>query len=142
MNQTQTYPLRQQANFAELVLDDRVHGSLYTSPSVFLEEMDRIFHNGWVYAGHESEIPQPGDYVARRIGRQPLILTRDKLGEMHLLYDRCPHRGNRLCPAERGKADHFICNYHGWVFDGRGEFVSMPSPQSFPEKIAHRRKSP
>ena len=60
MNQVQTYPLRQQADFADLVREDRVHGSLYTSPSVFQDEMDRIFHNGWVYAGHESEIPQPG----------------------------------------------------------------------------------
>lgn len=119
--------------YAALVHEDRVHGSLYTNPLVFADEMQRIFHEGWVYVGHESEVPEAGDYVARRIGRQPMILSRDGSGQLQLLYDRCTHRGNRICPSERGKASQFVCRYHGWVFDTRGTLVSMPAPQGFPE---------
>lgn len=144
MNEASTHTLHPLIRYEQLIRDDRVHGSLYTDAAIFEQEMDRIFHGGWVYAGHESEVPKPGDYVARKLGRQSLIFTRDKAGQIHLLFDRCPHRGNRLCPADRGQAHHFICNYHGWVFDSAGEFISMPSPGSFPascpkEELSMRR---
>ena len=48
-----------------LVQEDRIHASLYTDPAIFAEELDRIFHAGWVFVGHESEVPRPGDYVTR-----------------------------------------------------------------------------
>ncbi len=123
--------MKMTTNYAALVQHDRVHGSLYGSVNVFDDEMQRIFHEGWVYVAHESEVPRPGDYLARRIGRQPMMLTRDAQGGLHLLHDRCPHRGNKICPSGRGHAEHFVCSYHGWAFDSRGQFVSMPAAASF-----------
>jgi hypothetical protein len=38
--------------------------------------MDRIFHRGWVFVGHDTEIPRPGDFVTRRIGTQPTLMVR------------------------------------------------------------------
>ena len=61
-----------------------------------------IFHQGWVYVGHASEIPQPGDYRLARIGQQSVIMTRDEAGKVHLLMNRCTHRANAVCQAERG----------------------------------------
>ena len=55
-----------------LVQDDRVHASLYTDPRIFADEMERIFHRGWVFIGHESEIPRAGDFVTRPLGTQPV----------------------------------------------------------------------
>ncbi len=52
-------------NYDALVEDERVHGRVYTDPAIFEEEMDKIFSRGWVYVGHASEIPKPGDYGAR-----------------------------------------------------------------------------
>ncbi len=49
-------------SYNELVEDDRVHGRVYTDPAIFEEEMDKIFSRGWVYVGHASEIPRPGDF--------------------------------------------------------------------------------
>ena len=52
-------------DYKHLVQEDRIHASLYTDPAIFAEELDRIFHAGWVFVGHESEVPRPGDYVTR-----------------------------------------------------------------------------
>jgi phenylpropionate dioxygenase-like ring-hydroxylating dioxygenase large terminal subunit len=43
-------------------------GRLYYDPAMFDEEMKKIWHRHWVYVGHESEVPQPGDYLTRQIG--------------------------------------------------------------------------
>src|SRR5437762_14055396 len=72
-------------DYQAAVLTDRVHGSLYVDPRVFADEMTRIFVRGWVFVGHESEVPEPGDWVTRRIGGQPVILARDREGQIHVL---------------------------------------------------------
>jgi phenylpropionate dioxygenase-like ring-hydroxylating dioxygenase large terminal subunit len=47
-------------DYKTLVQDDRIHASLYTDPEVFADEMERIFHRGWVFVGHESSSPPAG----------------------------------------------------------------------------------
>lgn len=51
--------------YDELIQARRIHGSLYTDPRIFAEEIDRIWSRGWVFVGHDSETPRPGDYVTR-----------------------------------------------------------------------------
>ena len=75
---------------------------------------------------HESEVPQPGDYVTRQIGMQPVIVSRDDAGKVHLLLNRCTHRGNTICQSERGNSHAFRCAYHGWTFNSRGDLVGVP----------------
>ena len=48
---------------------------MYLLPELFEEELGKIFHRGWVYVGHASEAPQPGDYRSTWIGRQSVIMT-------------------------------------------------------------------
>jgi phenylpropionate dioxygenase-like ring-hydroxylating dioxygenase large terminal subunit len=105
----------------DLIRPDRVHGSLYTDPAIFEWEMENIWHRVWVYVGHESEIAKPNDFIVKTIGRQPVIMTRDRDGQVHLLLNRCTHRGNQVCSAEKGSARSFTCPYHSWTFanDGR-----------------------
>ena len=110
----------------ELIEADRVHGSLYTDPGVFQAELERIWYRTWVFVGHASEVPEPGDYVLKSIGSQPVIMTRDKAGEIHLLLNRCTHRGNLVCEAERGNANAFRCPYHGWTFSNTGQLLGYP----------------
>ena len=102
-------------DYAALVRDDRVHVSLYTDPRIFADEMERIFHRGWVFVGHESEIAAPGDFVTRPLGEQPVILVRSTDGETAVLLNRCAHRGTLVCPLERGHTRVFACPYHGWT---------------------------
>lgn len=113
-------------DYAKLIEPTRIHGSLYHDSGVFQDEMDRIWHRGWVYVGHASEVRAPGDYCRKMIGMQPIIMTRDKAGEIHLLMNRCSHRGNRLCDEETGNSHTFHCPYHGWTFDNRGALIAVP----------------
>lgn len=115
------------SNIADLIRDTTVHSQLYTDPAIFDREMDLIFGQGWVYVGHESEIPARGDYVRRTMGLEPVILTRSSEG-IHVLANRCSHRGNLICQLERGNRRAFACQYHGWVFDQKGNLVDIPFP--------------
>jgi len=112
-------------NYDSLVKDDRVHGRVYTDPAIFEEEMDKIFSRGWVYVGHASEIPRPGDFRCTDIGRQSVIMVRDDDGQVRLLMNRCTHRANAVCQVERGNARMFRCAYHGWTFRNNGELASV-----------------
>jgi len=118
-------------DYKALVQDDRIHASLYTDPRVFEDEMERIFHRGWVFVGHASEVPEPGDYVTRRLGREPVIMVRGKDGAVEVLVNRCMHRGTLVCAAERGSARTFACPYHGWTYDLDGALLGVPYPGGY-----------
>ncbi len=109
-----------------LVEHDRVHGSVYTDPHIHQLELERIWRRGWVFVGHESEVPHANDFVMKSIGPEPLIMTRGKDGEIHLLFNRCSHRGNTICEAARGNAGTFTCQYHGWKFANTGQLLGYP----------------
>lgn len=113
---------------ASLVRDDRVHRSVYTDPAIFALEMERIYGRAWVYVGHDSQIPNPGDYLTLMIAGQPVVMSRHTDGKVHVLFNRCGHRGARVCVEPQGNADIFRCAYHGWTFntDGTLDAVSMP----------------
>lgn len=112
-------------DYDALIKDDQVHGRLYYDPAIFEEELEKIWYREWIFIGHESEIPQPGDYVTRRIARQPIIISRAEDGRMYVLLNRCPHRGNQVCQKERGNARAFRCTYHGWTFNIRGDLLGV-----------------
>lgn len=112
-------------NYDALVRSDRVHGRVYTEPAIFDEEMDKIFSRGWVYVGHASEIPHPGDFRCTDIGRQSVIMVRGEDRQVRLLMNRCTHRANAVCQVERGNASIFRCAYHGWTFRNNGELASI-----------------
>jgi nitrite reductase/ring-hydroxylating ferredoxin subunit len=118
-------------DFAPLVESGRISGSLYTAPEIFERELDRIWSRDWVYIGHESEVASPGDYVRRTIGRQPVVMTRDRAGDLHVLYNRCRHRANLVCHADQGNSKNLRCPYHGWTYDISGELVGVPYPEAY-----------
>jgi phenylpropionate dioxygenase-like ring-hydroxylating dioxygenase large terminal subunit len=126
-------------DYKALVQDDRIHASLYTDPRIFAAEMDRIFYAGWVFVGHDSEIPRAGDFVTRPLGREPVIMVRGKDGGVAVLINRCMHRGTMLCPADRGSVRTFACPYHGWTYDLTGDLLGVPYPGGAPsfDKSAH-----
>ncbi len=117
--------------YEQLIRRDRVSGRLYVDPVIFEHEMEQIHHRGWVFVGHESEVAQPGEFVTRRLGRQPVVLTRHTDGSVHLFANRCPHRGATVCAVERGQARYLRCPYHGWTFDTAGTLVALPGEDGF-----------
>jgi phenylpropionate dioxygenase-like ring-hydroxylating dioxygenase large terminal subunit len=133
-------------NYDELVEDDRVHGRVYTDPTIFEEEMDKIFARGWVYVGHASEIPRAGDFRVTDIGQQSVIMVRGDDGEVRLLMNRCVHRANAVCQVERGNAKTFRCAYHGWTYRNNGDLAAVTYADryeaSFREEDHGLRKAP
>ena len=89
-------------DLARYVEHDRVHRSLYSDPAIFDLEMDRIFETVWLYCGHESQVPKPGDYWTVQLGRQPMLMVRHGDGKIHVLYNRCAHRGAMMCGNRHG----------------------------------------
>lgn len=118
-----------------LVESDRVHSRVYTDAAIFADEMARIFHRGWVFVGHTSEVPNPGDFRLKRIGLQPVIMARDQTGQVHLLLNRCRHRGATVCAHERGNARSFRCAYHGWTYKLDGTLSGVPYPDAYDESF-------
>jgi phenylpropionate dioxygenase-like ring-hydroxylating dioxygenase large terminal subunit len=116
---------RAKIDYDALVKEDRVHGRAYTDPDIFEEELNKIFYRGWIYVGHASEIPQPGDFRVTTIGRQSVIMVRADDGQIQLLMNRCAHRANSVCQVERGNAKMFRCAYHGWTYRNNGELASV-----------------
>jgi phenylpropionate dioxygenase-like ring-hydroxylating dioxygenase large terminal subunit len=114
------------SRYDQLIRPDRVHGSMYTDPQIFGEELRKIWYRTWVFVGHESEVPNPNDYVRKKLGLQDVIMTRDAAGKIHLLLNRCAHRGNQVCDDSRGNSSSFRCPYHGWTFRNTGELLGYP----------------
>ena len=122
-------------HFRNLVQTDRVHRSVYTDPQIFEIEMEKIFGRTWVFVGHESLVPNFGDYYCTTLGRQPIVLSRDEAGKLHVLYNRCGHRGAKVLSKERGNQRIFTCMYHGWGFRPDGKLAGVPMRGDFPEGV-------
>jgi phenylpropionate dioxygenase-like ring-hydroxylating dioxygenase large terminal subunit len=121
------------SRFGHYVRDGRVHSAIYTDPAIFEAEMERIFHRTWLYVGHESEVPKPGDFKLRQMGRQPVILVRGASGRVNVLMNRCRHRGALVAERECGPAKYFKCWWHGWVYNNDGELVEIPRADAYPD---------
>ena len=111
---------------AMLIQPDRVHRSVYADPAIFELEMERIFGRAWLVLGHESQVPQAGDYFTTRMGREPVIVVRRDDGEIGVLVNRCAHRGATVCAEGRGNTERFVCPYHGWSYDRGGVLRAVP----------------
>jgi phenylpropionate dioxygenase-like ring-hydroxylating dioxygenase large terminal subunit len=115
----------------DVVQQGRVHRSVYTDPAIFDVEMRKVFGGTWVYLAHESQLPEPNDFVAVTLGLRPVLLARDRHGELHGLLNRCTHRGATICREERGNARAFTCPYHAWSYSNTGRLVGVPWPQGY-----------
>ena len=111
---------------AALVEPARVHRSLYTDPKIFDLEMERIWRKSWVYVGHASQVKNPGEYITTTIGKEPIVLVRDKENAIHVLYNRCGHKGAVVAVKPCGKNSVFRCPYHGWTYKLDGTLQMTP----------------
>lgn len=117
-----------------MVREDRVHRAIYVDPAVFEAEMVKVFGKVWFYVGHDSIVPNPGDYYTTEVARQPLVLTRDNDGKIYVLYNRCGHRGAKVLVERQGHARTFTCMYHGWAYRPSGDLAGLPMRNDFPVK--------
>ena len=79
----------------------------------------------WLYVAHESEIPQPGDFKSLTLAQKAVIVVRGEDGCVRVLFNTCRHRKVAVCHEARGNAKHFVCTYHGWVYDTKGSLIGL-----------------
>jgi phenylpropionate dioxygenase-like ring-hydroxylating dioxygenase large terminal subunit len=93
-----------------------------------------LFHDNWLYVGHESEVREPGDYKTTFAGVQPVIVARGADdGEIRVLLNRCRHRGSAVCHDDTGNANYFRCPYHGWTYRNSGELRGITYDDAYPD---------
>jgi salicylate 5-hydroxylase large subunit len=100
---------------------------IYTDEALYRKELDRFFYKGhWCYVGLEAEIPKPGDFIRTVVGERSVIVTRGHNGDVHVVENRCAHRGVRFCRDRRGNAKVLSCPYHQWVYNLNGTLRGVP----------------
>jgi p-cumate 2,3-dioxygenase subunit alpha len=109
----------------------RVHRSAMTSEEVLALERERIFERCWLYVGHESELPRPGDYRRRTVVGRPLFIVRGRDERIRVFHNTCTHRGAMICRRDEGRAEQFQCFYHAWTFNNRGELIGVPDEAGY-----------
>src|SRR3954465_4434347 len=101
----------------------------FTDPDLFELEMKYIFEGNWIYLAHESQLPNNNDYLTTYIGRQPIVISRDKEGELHALINACSHKGAMLCRRKKDNRGTFTCPFHGWTFRNNGKLLKVKDPR-------------
>jgi benzoate/toluate 1,2-dioxygenase alpha subunit len=116
-------------DFASYLIDDKENGiyradrKVFTDPEIYELEMKYIFEKNWMYLCHESQIKEKGDFFTTHMGRQPVIITRDKNGEIHGFINACTHRGAQLVNTAGGNKRSFTCPFHMWSFSMDGTLM-------------------
>jgi anthranilate 1,2-dioxygenase large subunit len=100
---------------------------VYTSHAVYDREVERIFHGRtWNFVALEAELPNTGDYKRSFVGPTPVVVARAEDGSVNVFENRCAHRGAEFCRHSQGNAKEFVCPYHQWSYDLKGNLQGVP----------------
>lgn len=125
-------PKDQDFDYGALVEPDRVHKAVYADEAVYEAELRNIFYKKWIYIGHVSQVPNVGDYWTTWVGKERMIMVRGDNDKVHVLYNRCPHRGTLICNNHKGNTNKtFRCPYHAWQFNLNGSLKSVPMKNGY-----------
>jgi len=103
----------------------QVDRAAFTDAEMFELELKYVFERNWVYVAHESQVAKPHDFLTTKIGRVPVIITRDKGGDIRGMINACAHRGARVCREKAGNKKTFTCSFHGWTYSSAGDVLDV-----------------
>jgi len=112
---------------------------VYTDPDVFELEMERVFGRCWLFLAHDSQIPNEQDYLTTYMGRDPIIVVRQKDGSAKAFLNACRHRAMRVCKEDFGNSRIFRCQYHGWTYGADGRLIGMPFREQYDDVLDKER---
>jgi len=105
----------------------RIPDWVYTDQTIYEREVDKIFHGPtWNFVALECELPKPGDFVRSNVGPTPVVVSRATDGSIHVFENRCAHRAAEFCRELSGNVSEFVCPYHQWSYDLKGNLAGVP----------------
>lgn len=105
-------------------------GSIYVDEAVFGAEQERIFEQRWFCAIRSADSDKAGAWRTVQVGRESVLISRTRRGQIRAFYNICRHRGVKLCMEEQGEAArNFQCPYHAWTYDFEGKLIAAPPDQ-------------
>jgi len=125
-------PSRSDRSIRSLVDLERglVSREIYVNEDIYRQEQEQVFARAWLFVGHESLVPNPGDYFQSRMGEEHVLLVRDRQQRIHVFLNTCRHRGMKVCRYDDGNTLLFTCPFHGWSYDTDGRLVGVPNFQT------------
>jgi apoptosis-inducing factor 3 len=105
----------------------RIPDWVYTDQTIYEREVEKIFHGRtWNYVALECEVPNAGDFIRSHVGPTPVVVSRAEDGTIAVFENRCAHRGAEFCRELSGNAKEFVCPYHQWSYDLKGNLAGVP----------------
>jgi apoptosis-inducing factor 3 len=105
----------------------RIPDWVYTDQTIYEREVAKIFHGPtWNFVALECELPKPGDFVRSNVGPTPVVVSRATDGSIHVFENRCAHRAAEFCRELSGNVSEFVCPYHQWSYDLKGNLAGVP----------------
>ncbi len=101
----------------------------YHDPAIWEHEKSAIFARSWYYAGHVSQLSEPGCFLTVKIHEQNVFVARTRQGDLKAFYNVCPHRGHELVSGT-GRKNVITCPYHAWAFDFDGTLKSARNTET------------
>ncbi|MBL1087067.1 aromatic ring-hydroxylating dioxygenase subunit alpha [Streptomyces actinomycinicus] len=109
-------------------------GHYYTDPEVFRLEQEKLFESMWFCAVRSADLDRPGAFRTVQVGRESVLITRARTGELRAFLNVCRHRGARLCTEESGEVRRTLqCPYHAWTYDLDGRLIAAPNLINMPD---------
>jgi len=115
------------AGVAATLADARaLPGAAYADPAVFAAEREQVFRKGWLPVARVSDLARAGDYRSADLAGVPVVVTRDRQDQIHVLSRACRHRGLPVVEGA-GNASSLNCPYHLWRYGLDGALLTAPA---------------
>ena len=114
---------------------ERIPTKRYYDPEFFEWEKNHLWTRTWQMACRLEEIPNVGDFMEYTIIDKSVIVVRESETVVKAFQNVCPHRGNTLVRGTGNAKSGFVCGFHGWCWNTKGENTFVYQPHLFSEAL-------
>jgi hypothetical protein len=83
----------------------QISREIFVNEAIYQQESEQVFTRAWLFIGHASQIPKPGDYFVSCMGEESVLLCRDREERIHKIGRLRQRTSTRpWCPSISGSA--------------------------------------